>query len=63
MRIFKYVGEVANISREMVPNVRGEYDKIEKLVRLLIVCPASSAVAEYFSALRRLKAWLRSSMT
>ena len=63
-RIFKSVGEVANILREMVPEVRGEYDEIEKLVRLLIVCPASSAEAERsFSALRRLKTWLRSSMT
>ena len=62
-RILKSV-EVANILREMVPEVRGEYDEIEKLVRLLIVCPASSAEAERsFSALRRLKTWLRSSMT
>ena len=63
-RISKSVGEVANILRELVPEVRGEYDDIEKLVRLLIVCPASSAEAERsFSALRRLKTWLRSSMT
>jgi len=34
------------------------------LVRLLLVSPASSAEAEgSFSALRRLKAWLRSTMT
>jgi len=50
--------------KPMVPEVRGEFSEIEKLVRLLLVCPASSSEAERsFSALRRLKTWLRSTMT
>ena len=48
----------------MPPEVRAEYDNVSQLVKLLLVCPASSAQAEHsFSALRRLKTWLRSSMT
>src|SRR6218665_1707237 len=63
-RPVKTVIEAASIIREMVPEVRGEFSEIEKLVRLLLVCPASSAEAERsFSALRRLKTWLRSTMT
>jgi hypothetical protein len=37
--------------------------EVKKLVHLLLVSPASSAEAERsFSALRRLKTWLRSTM-
>jgi len=58
------VDEVACALRAMLPETRGEYSEVEKLVRILIVCPASSAEAERsFSALRRLKTWLRSTMT
>ena len=54
--------DVASIIREMVPEVRGLFSQVEALVRLLLVVPASSAEAERsFSALRRLKTWLRSS--
>ena len=50
------MGEAANILREMVTEVCREFDDVEKLVRLLIVCPTSSCEAERsFSALRRLK--------
>ncbi len=63
-RPVKSVLEAVNCFREMVPEVRGEYSEVEKLVRLLLVCPASSAAAERsFSSLRRLKTWLRSTMT
>ncbi|KAJ3610834.1 hypothetical protein NHX12_022924 [Muraenolepis orangiensis] len=56
--------DVASIIREMVPEVRGLFGQVEALVRLLLVVPASSAEAERsFSALRRLKTWLRSSMS
>ena len=49
---------------EMVPEVRAMYNQVEVLIRLLLVCPASSAEAERsFSSLRRLKTWLRSTMT
>ena len=52
------------ILKGMAPELRGEYNELEKLVRLLLVAPASSAEAERsFSALRRLKTWLRSTMT
>ncbi|XP_034149228.1 capZ-interacting protein-like [Esox lucius] len=56
--------DVANIILEMLPEVRGLFGQVEALVRLQLVVPASSVEAERsFSALRRLKTWLRSSMT
>jgi len=58
------VEETAALMMAMVPEVRGEFIQVEKLVRILLVSPASSAVAERsFSALRRLKTWLRSTMS
>lgn len=49
---------------EMPPEVCGLFDQVETLVRLLMVVPISSAEAECrFSGLRRLKTWLRSTMT
>lgn len=56
--------DVASIIWEMVPEVRSLFSQVEALVRLLLVVPASSVEAERsFSALRRLKTWLRSSMS
>lgn len=56
--------DVASIIGEMVPEVRGLFSQVEALVRLLLVIPASSVEAERsFSALRRLKTWLRSLMS
>jgi len=50
--------------KQMMPEVRAEYSQVCQLIRLLLVSPAASAQAERsFSALRRLKTWLRSSMT
>ena len=50
--------------QKMPPEVRGLFDQVETLVRLLMVVPISSAEAERrFSGLRRLKTWLRSTMT
>lgn len=47
----------------MGPEARGIFDQVESVVRLLLVNPAASAEAERsFSALRRLKTWLRSTM-
>ena len=47
-----------------MPEIRAQYPEICTLVRLLLVSPASSAEAERsFSALRRLKTWLRTTMT
>ena len=48
--------EAADILRGMLPEVRGLFDQVEVLVRLLLVVPTSSAEAERsYSALRRLK--------
>ena len=48
----------------MVPEVRLLFTQVEQLVRLLLLCPVSSCSAERsFSALRRLKNWLRSTMS
>ena len=46
--------------KKMVPEMRAMFPNVESLVRLLLVNPASSATAERsFSALRRLKTYLR----
>jgi hypothetical protein len=48
----------------MVPEVRGLFSQVKALVSLLLVVPDSSVEAERsFSALRRLKTWLRSSVS
>lgn len=61
---YKTCSEVTEIMRNMVPEVRGLFSQVEALLRLLLVVPVSSAEAERsFSALRRLKTWLRSSMS
>jgi hypothetical protein len=50
--------------RGLYPEVRALFTQVEQLIRLLLVCPASSCTAERsFSALRRLKTWLRNNMT
>ncbi|XP_070406844.1 zinc finger MYM-type protein 1-like [Nothobranchius furzeri] len=61
---YTFCKEAAQILRGMQPEVRGLFSQVETLVRLLIVVPVSSCEAERsFSALRRLKTWLRSTMT
>jgi hypothetical protein len=46
----------------MMPEMRAMFPNVESLVRLLLVNPASSATAlRNFSALRRLKTYLRAS--
>jgi hypothetical protein len=63
-RAIKSVGDAVCVLKTMSPELRGEYSEVELLVRLLLVSPASSAEAERsFSALRRLKTWLRSTMS
>ena len=60
----KTTADTVTILQEMNPETRGLFKDIETLVRLLLVVPVSSAEAERsFSALRRLKTWLRSTMT
>ena len=52
------------VFKRMVPEVRAMFPHVEKLLRLCLISPASSCSAERsFSALRRLKTWLRSTMT
>ncbi|PIK41115.1 putative zinc finger MYM-type protein 1-like [Apostichopus japonicus] len=49
--------------RDMNPQMRQMFRAVEQLLRLLLVSPASSCTAERsFSALRRIKTWLRSTM-
>ncbi|XP_031727537.1 zinc finger MYM-type protein 1-like [Anarrhichthys ocellatus] len=56
--------EAVEVLRAMPREVRGLFDEVEKLIRILIVVPVSSAEAERsFSALKRLKTWLRSTMS
>ena len=46
------------------PNVRCMFPAVEKLLRLLVISPASSCEAERsFNALRRLQTWLRFTIT
>lgn len=48
----------------MGEEVRNLFPAVEQLVRLMLICPVTSCSAERsFSALRRLKTWLRSTMT
>jgi hypothetical protein len=55
--------EYRNLFKGMDQNIRAMFPNVEKLLRLLLISPASSCVAERsFSALRRVKTWLRSTM-
>ena len=50
--------------KNMLLEVRAEYPNVIELIRNVLVPPASSVQAERsFSALRRLKTWLRSTMS
>lgn len=61
---FKTTADAAQTLKAMPVEVRALFEQVETLVRLLMVVPASSAEAERsFSGLRRLKTWLRSTMT
>ena len=56
--------DAAEILTGLPVEVRGLFTEVETLVRLLLVVPVSSSEAERsFSTLRRLKTWLRSTMT
>jgi hypothetical protein len=59
-RSIKCMSDAVDILKNMSTELRGEYREVEKLVRFLLVSPASSEEAERsFSALRRPKSWLR----
>jgi hAT family C-terminal dimerisation region len=56
--------EAAKNMQELPLEVRKLFPQVERLIRLLMISPASSAEAERsLSSLRRLKTWLRSTMT
>ena len=58
------VAQALVVMKSMLPEVRAEFRQVRTLLKPLLVSPASSADAERsFSALRRLKTWLRSTMT
>lgn len=58
------LGRATDFLRECSPEFRSLFPNFEALLRLLLVRPASSVECERsFGALRRLKTWLRSSMT
>ncbi|KAJ1135890.1 hypothetical protein NDU88_002319 [Pleurodeles waltl] len=64
--MFKYssVPELADILRKMLPRERAFFSQVEKLLQILLIIPVSSCEAERsFSGLRRLKTWLRSTMS
>ena len=49
---------------KMTKGVRSMFPQVEQLLRLLLISPASSCEAERsFSALRRVKTWLKSTMS
>lgn len=47
--------EVADTMRGLAVEVRGLFDEVDSLVRLLLVIPISSKAEGRFTALRRLK--------
>lgn len=59
---FQSSSEAATILRGMLPEVRGLFEQVEILVRLLLTVPACLLCLR-FSGLWRLKTWLRSTMT
>jgi len=70
LKMFRRTRQVSSLEqataemKQLIPAVRAEYSQVCQLIRLLLVSPAASAQAEWsFSALRRLKTWLRTSMS
>ncbi len=57
---FQSSTEIVAVLQGMTPEVRGLFDQVETVARLLLVVPVSS---RSFSSLWRLKTWLRSTMT
>jgi hAT family C-terminal dimerisation region len=52
------------VMQNMIPEVRGLFPQVERLLRVLLVYPATSCTTKRsFSSLRRLKTVLRDTMT
>jgi hypothetical protein len=65
-RAYKYssIDEAVTLFRSLSTDCRQLFPHVEQLLRLLLVLPVSSASSERsFSSLRRLKTWLRATMT
>ena len=63
MKGCKNFTEILQSFSKLSQECRELFSEFERLIRLLLVVPASNATAERsFSQLRRLKTWLRSSM-
>ncbi|KAK0153293.1 Zinc finger MYM-type protein 1 [Merluccius polli] len=61
---FHSVKELAQFVSALHPQTRGLFSELEKLIHLCLCLPVSTACSERsFSALRRLKTWLRSTVT
>ena len=58
------IAEHVKVFKEMKPEGKTLFPHIQKLLKIILVNPINSCEAERsFSALRRLKTWLRSTMT
>jgi hAT family C-terminal dimerisation region len=58
------ISGAVEVIQAMSGDVRRLFQQVERLVRLMLICPVSSCKAERsFSSLRRLKTWLHTSMT
>lgn len=58
------IQDIVDILREMKPASRSMYSEIVTLLNLILVMPATNATSERsFSALRRVKTYLRTTMT
>ena len=61
---FKSATEVIKVMQNLQPAVHDLFPVLRDYMKILLVNPASSATAERsFSSLRRLKIWLRNSMS
>ena len=61
---YRSIDQCRIVFKSLVPEVKALFPQVETLLRLVLVSPASSCEAERsFSVLRRIKTWLRSSMT
>jgi len=58
------IPDIVQLLKDMKPSSREMFSQVVTIVRLILVMPATNATSERsFSALRRLKTYLRSTMT
>ena len=62
--IFRSVPDVAEFISALHPQTRGLFKEVEAFIELCLCLPVSAALSERsFSTLRRLKTWMRSTMS